>query len=196
MTKRLSEYVDTWLRFQSLWDLEFSYISHRLGDDLTQWHQLVAEIKKARVPFDNASTCKLFGPATVDYAQVQSKVNAKYDGWQRDVLNQFGTRLASSMRDFFATVSKARHDLEQHSLDTTSTADTVTFITFVQDIKKKVPSWSEQMEIFKTSQKSLERQRYLFPSDWLYVDQVHGEWCAFNEILERRNAAIQKEIGV
>ena len=36
--------------------------------------------------------------------------------------------------------------------------------------------------LFRQGQKVLERQRYQFTSEWLYVDQVDGEWSAFNDI--------------
>jgi dynein heavy chain 1 len=49
------------------------------------------------------------------------------------------------------------------------------------------------MDQFKESQKLLERQRYHFPSDWLYYDNVEGEWAAFNEILGRKEALIQAD---
>ncbi|CAF4381107.1 unnamed protein product, partial [Rotaria sp. Silwood2] len=47
---------------------------------------------------------------------------------------------------------------------------------------------------YKDAQKILERQRYQFPSNWLYVDNVEGEWGAFNEILSRKNSSIQNQV--
>ncbi|KAF9287595.1 hypothetical protein BGZ68_001583 [Mortierella alpina] len=188
-------YVDIWLQYQSLWDLESQYIFTLLGDDLAKWQQLVLEIKKARTTFDNSETEQSFGPVVIDYEQVQSKVNAKYDSWQREVLNRFGNMLGTSMKEFHSAVSKARYDLELHSVDSNSTGEAVTFITFVQDLKRKVAKWENDVELFRQGQKTLERQRYQFPNDWLYCDQIDGEWSAFNEILSRKNNAIQDQIA-
>ncbi|KAG0004346.1 hypothetical protein BGZ79_009578 [Entomortierella chlamydospora] len=188
-------YVDIWLQYQSLWDLESQYIFNFLGDDLAKWQQLLLEIKKARTTFDNSETEQSFGPVVIDYEQVQSKVNAKYDSWQREVLNRFGSMLGTSMKEFHGAVSKARYDLELHSVDGNSTGEAVTFITFVQDLKRKVAKWENDVELFRQGQKTLERQRYQFPSDWLYCDQIDGEWSAFNEILSRKNNAIQDQIA-
>ncbi|KAF9438119.1 hypothetical protein BGZ76_009650 [Entomortierella beljakovae] len=192
---QVKEYVDIWLQYQSLWDLESQYIFTYLGDDLAKWQQLLLEIKKARTTFDNSETEQSFGPAVVDYEQVQSKVNAKYDSWQREVLNRFGNMLGSSMKEFHGAVSKARYDLELHSVDSNSTGEAVTFITFVQDLKRKVAKWELDVELFRHGQKTLERQRFQFPNDWLYCDQIDGEWSAFNEILSRKNNAIQDQIA-
>ncbi|KAK3828336.1 MAG: dynein heavy chain [Benniella sp.] len=192
---QVKEYVDIWLQYQSLWDLEVQATVHILGEDLAKWQQLLLEIKKARSTFDNSETEQSFGAAVIDYEQVQSKVNAKYDSWQRELLNRFGVMLGTVMKDFHGAVSKARHDLELHSIEGNSTGEAVTFITFVQDLKRKVAKWEHDVELFRQGQKTLERQRYQFPNDWLYSDQIDGEWSAFNEILTRKNNAIQDQIA-
>lgn len=191
----VGSYVSKWLQFQSLWDLESEHVFARLGDSLANWQQLLAEIRRTRATFDNSDTQRSFGICVIDYDQVQSKVNAKYDTWQRDILNRFGTKLGAAMREVHATVAKARVELEQHSIEGSSTAQAVTFITFVQDLKRKTKVWQPQIELFGTGQKTLERQRYMFPQDWLYVDQVDGEWSAFQEILGRKNASIQEQLA-
>ncbi|KAI7858782.1 dynein heavy chain [Circinella umbellata] len=192
---QVSEYVNIWLQYQSLWDLESNHVFNILGDDLSKWQQILLEIKKARSTFDNSETDQSFGPLVVDYEQVQSKVNQKYDQWQREILNKFGSMLGTSMRDFHVSVSKARYELEQQSIESNSTGEAVTFITFVQDLKRKVAKWSQDVELFRQGQKTLERQRFQFPNEWVYVDQVDGEWSAFNEILSRKNNAIQEQIA-
>ncbi|GAA5850789.1 hypothetical protein JCM8547_009091 [Rhodosporidiobolus lusitaniae] len=193
--KEVGAYVDKWLQFQSLWDLEAEYVYGQLGDQLSSWQQLLLEIRKTRSTFDNSDTQRSFGVAVIDYEQVQSKVNAKYDTWQRDILSRFGAKLGAAMKETHAAILKARHDLEGHSIETSSTAATVTFITFVQDLKRKVKKWAPEIEIFSSGQKTLERQRYQFPNDWMYVDQVENEWSAFNEILTRKNASIQEQLA-
>ncbi|KAF9161045.1 hypothetical protein DFQ26_004928 [Actinomortierella ambigua] len=193
--QQVKGYVEIWLQYQSLWDLESQYIFNLLGDDLAKWQQLLLEIKKARSTFDNSETEQSFGPVVIDYEQVQSKVNAKYDSWQREVLNRFGSMMGIAMKEFHSAVSKARYDLELHSVDSNATGEAVTFITFVQDLKRKVAKWEHDVELYRQGQKTLERQRYQFPNDWLYVDQIDGEWSAFSEILGRKNNAIQDQIA-
>ncbi|TFK57575.1 dynein heavy chain protein 1 [Heliocybe sulcata] len=76
-----------------------------------------------------------------------------------------------------------------------STAAAVTFITFVQDLKRKTKTWGPMIELCASGEKSLERFRYQFPDDWLYSDQLTGEWSAFNEILKRKNDSIQEQLA-
>ncbi|CAG8487876.1 5917_t:CDS:10 [Dentiscutata erythropus] len=192
--KEVSEYVSKWFQFQSLWDLEPNYIYDRLGDDLKKWKQILSEIKKSRTTFDNSEVEKSFGFIVVNYEQAQSKVNAKYDQWQRDVLAKFGVKLGDSMKEFHSAVSNSRKELENKSMESNNTSEAVALITFVQDLKRKVKQWNQDVEIFHEGQKTLERQRYQFPSDWLHIEQVEGEWSAFNEILEKKNNQIQDQI--
>ncbi|EMD41483.1 dynein heavy chain protein 2 [Gelatoporia subvermispora B] len=115
--QQLKEYVAKWLQFQSLWDLEAEYVFNRLGDSLANWQQLLTEIKKARSTFDTSETQKSFGVCVIDYEQVQSRVNAKYDAWQRDILSRFGVKLGNAMKDMHAAILKARNDLEHQSIE-------------------------------------------------------------------------------
>ena len=115
--QQLKEYVAKWLQFQSLWDLEAEYVFNRLGDSLANWQQLLTEIKKARSTFDTSDTQKSFGVCIIDYEQVQSRVNAKYDTWQRDIMNRFGAKLSVAMKEMHAAILKARNELEHHSIE-------------------------------------------------------------------------------
>ncbi|KAI0090006.1 dynein heavy chain protein 1 [Irpex rosettiformis] len=76
-----------------------------------------------------------------------------------------------------------------------STAAAVTFITFVQDLKRKTKTWGPMIELCASGEKTLERFRYQFPDDWLYSDQLRGEWSAYNEILKRKNDSIQEQLA-
>lgn len=65
----------------------------------------------------------------------------------------------------------------------------------VQDLKRKLKSWAPLIELCGSGEKTLERMRFQFPEDWLYYDQLNGEWNAFQEILRRKNDSIQEQLG-
>jgi hypothetical protein len=95
--QQLKDYVGKWLQFQSLWDLEAEYVFNRLGDSLANnWQQLLTEIKKARSTCDTSDTQKSFWMCVIDYEQMQGRVNAKYDVWQRDVF-----RIYTNLRCYY-----------------------------------------------------------------------------------------------
>ena len=182
----VTKYVDKWLQFQSLWDLQSEYVYEILGEDLADWLRLLQEIRKSRTTFDTSESTRSFGSVTIDYEQVQTKVNAKYDQWQHEILLKFAGRLGNRMREIHAEVEKARRDLEGQSLEASSTAQAVSFITVVQQCRRKVEAWEPEIDLFRQGQTTLIRQRYQFTSDWLSVEQVDHEWIALNEILSRK----------
>lgn len=50
-----------------------------------------------------------------------------------------------------------------------------------------------QVEMYIEGQRILERQRFQFPAQWLHVDNIEGEWGAFNEIIRRKDTSIQTQ---
>lgn len=191
--KDVSEYVDKWLQFQSLWDLRSEQVYEILGDDLSQWLQLLQEIRKSRATFDTSEVSRGFGNIRIDYEQVQTKVNAKYDQWQHEILVKFGSKLGSRMREVHSEIAAARRVLEGQTLEASSTAHAVSFITIVQQCKRKTRVWEPEVDLFRQGQTTLARQRYQFPYDWLHVENVDGEWAALNELLSRKSKIVNEQ---
>jgi dynein heavy chain 1 len=100
-----------------------------------------------------------------------------------------------SYKILHTNVSKSRSDLENQSVETSSTSEAVSVITYVQTLKRKLKDWERKVDQYGNAQKILERQRYQFPSNWLYTDYIQGEWSAFNEILKRKDLSIQNQIA-
>ena len=183
----ISAYVDKWLQFQSLWDLQSDQVYDMLGDQLPRWLECLQDIRKVRATFDTQEVSRVFGHITIDYDQVQTRVNAKYDQWQHDILVKFAGRLGNRMRDVHAEIEKARKNLEGQSSDMSSTAQAVQFITAVQTCKQNVQKWAPEIEMFRQGQSTLVRQRYQFPNDWLHIEQIDSQWEALREILEKKS---------
>ncbi|CAM1511285.1 Fc.00g087980.m01.CDS01 [Cosmosporella sp. VM-42] len=191
--QEVSKYVDQWLQFQSLWDLQSEQVYDALGEQLPRWLQLLQEIRKTRGTFDTQEVSMVFGHLTIDYDQVQAKVNAKYDQWQHEILMKFANRLGNRMRDVNAEIEKARKNLESQSSDASSTAQAVQFITVVQTCKRNVKTWAPEIDMFRQGQSTLVRQRYQFPNDWLHIEQIDSQWEALKEILEKKSRIVEDQ---
>ncbi|PHH90699.1 hypothetical protein CDD83_2886 [Cordyceps sp. RAO-2017] len=189
----VSAYVDKWLQFQSLWDLQSEQVYDMLGDHLPRWLECLQDIRKVRTTFDTQEVSRSFGHITIDYDQVQTKVNAKYDQWQHEILVKFAGRLGNRMRDVHAEIEKARRHLEGQSSDTSSTAQAVQFITAVQSCRRNVKLWAPEIDMFRQGQSTLVRQRYHFPADWLHIEQIDSQWEALKEILEKKARVMEEQ---
>ena len=51
------------------------------------------------------------------------------------------------------------------------------------------------LQLYRNGQRLLEKQRFQFPSSWLYIDNIEGEWGAFNDIMRRKDSAIQQQVA-
>ena len=49
--------------------------------------------------------------------------------------------------------------------------------------------------MYREGQKLLEKHRYQFPSSWLYIDNIEGEWTAFQDIMKRKEVSIQNQVA-
>ncbi|CAH8838540.1 unnamed protein product [Trichobilharzia szidati] len=195
VTGEAKEYVKTWTSYQALWDLQSDQVYGRLGSDTQVWMNLLDEIKSMRQHFDVAESQKEFGPIIIMFGKVQSKVSLKYDNWHKDILSKFGSHLGSEMQDLFSQVSKARFDLEQQAIDAARTGEAVNAITYTQAVKRKMKVWEKQVEIYRSGQNILYRDRFQFPSNWLDSENLLGEWSAFQEILRRKETSIGSQVA-
>ncbi|CAG9813267.1 unnamed protein product [Phaedon cochleariae] len=193
--KEVQNYVNEWLTYQALWDLQADNLYGKLGEDIGKWMECLNDIKKTRTTFDTSDTRREFGPIVIDFAKVQSKVSLKYDSWHKETLSKFGGLLSNEMTTFHSNVSKSRSDLELQSIEAASTSDAVSFITYVQQLKRNMKAWEKQVEIYREGQRILERQRFQFPVNWLHVENLEGEWGAFNEIIKRKDSSIQTQVA-
>jgi dynein heavy chain 1 len=187
-------YAQTWLRYQALWDLQVDMVVNKLGEDLSNWHPLLIEIKKARAMIDVSENTKEFGPVVINFSQVQNRVISRYDDLHKEILKRFGLRLKESMGDFYVAINKARSDLEMTSIDSASTQESVGLITMIQELKRKQAAWQTDLETYESGEKVLRQQRYQFPKDWRDVDNITGEWDAFCEILGRKDRQLQEQM--
>uniref|UniRef100_A0A1I7Y6V7 Dynein heavy chain, cytoplasmic n=1 Tax=Steinernema glaseri TaxID=37863 RepID=A0A1I7Y6V7_9BILA len=192
---QVSEYVNEWLRHQALWDLQPEMLYERLGSELDKWMKTLNEIRKSRSTIDTQEAQMKIFPIVIDYNKVQSKVSVKYDYWHKEVLLKFGTAMGNEMSTFFSQVSKWRSDLEGQSVDAGATSDSVALITFVQSLKRQVKTCQDQVDLFRTGQRLLTQHRFQFPTNWLYAENIDGEWTSFLDILHRKDSAIQSQVS-
>jgi len=187
------DYARSWIKYQALWDLDSTKIFERLGDDIEKWQLLLTEIKNERSTFDNSTTEKHFGPLVIDYRSVQSKISNKYDNWHKEILKKFADTMLDNMKSFYQNISTARSHLEGQSLDVNA-SDVTVFVTEIQELKRKVTTWQEQMERYKNGKKLLDRHRYQYSPDALQVEHVEGEWSSLKQILAKKSKAMEEQI--
>eukprot|EP00051_Salpingoeca_urceolata_P022682 m.374607 g.374607 ORF g.374607 m.374607 type:complete len:4614 (-) comp20005_c1_seq14:242-14083(-) len=188
-------FVSEWLQYQALWDMDVEKVAGGMGEGLKPWQQLLTQIKRAKRKIDTPETSKTFGPITINYAQVQARVSFKYDEIHRELLGVFGSQVGERMNTFYAEVCRGKSVLERLAVDSGDTKQAIEAISALQDIKKKMPEWTEAFAGFQASYPILRRQRYAFPAGWLELENAQGQWEALTTMLGRKDAVVQKQMG-
>jgi dynein heavy chain 1 len=165
--------------------LEANVVFETLGDDLEQWSNVLVQVRKQRGLFDTTKTSQSFEALIVDFGHIQTKVNAQYDTWQRDLISRFSLKLSIAFQKTFKDIKSSRVLLEE-LLFSGSIDSIVDSIENLHKIGRFEVQWADTLITFETGQKILERQRYAFPNDWIYYDQLQGEFSAFKEIYKRK----------
>ncbi|CDJ29729.1 Dynein heavy chain, related [Eimeria mitis] len=66
------------------------------------------------------------------------------------------------------------------------------FLLKLQEASKLEPKWSSTIDTLRASERLLERQRFTFPSDWLWTDRIEGEMEVFSQLLRHQGMMVEQ----
>ena len=190
----ISDFIDQWLAYQTLWDTQVSDVAATVGNDVEKWQALLLESSEARAALDLSATFAEFGPVAVKYSKVQSQINLKYDSWQKELQSSFAGVLSQCIHESHEKMVDAKTRLEKASLESSSgTENIVTGVFFIQEMKENAESLSEEIARLEASERLLKRQRHHFRSDWMETTVVKGQFELMQQILERRSQTMEQQ---
>ncbi|XP_066586421.1 dynein heavy chain, cytoplasmic-like isoform X2 [Prorops nasuta] len=194
--KDIANYVDEWLRYQALLDLQpDNNLYRKLGKDINLWMSCLNNIKNSKLTFDTFSTKRQFGPVIINFAKVQSKISLKHDSLHKEILCMFGMFLGNEISTFSDQLLKYRNILQQQSNKNAIGLNNIRFITYINFLKKNIRSWEERMDIYGEGHKFLECNKFPFPPSWVDLDNIEREWVLINEIVQRKDREIRMQIA-
>lgn len=186
-------YVQQWLQYQALWDASFQVIADRIGNDINKWQQLLDEIKEARKTIETVEEEKLYGPIVINHKQVQNKINAKYDAWQKESQIRFGLLLLDEIKSMHTELVNVKSKLESISLDG-KTSEVIEGVEYLLKTKASLEQRAAAVTSLKNSEKLLQNQRFLFPQEWMPVSNVQSVFNDMCSILDRRTASMEAQL--
>lgn len=191
--QEVAKYVQEWVRYQALWDIETSSVYDILDTDLSKWQKAMTQIKRQRSTFDTSKTSMSFNWVEIDFESVQQKVAAKYDQWQRDLLTKYSSITYNRSVTFLQCLKDARQYLEISIGSLTS--DMVNFIIMFKKLQDNKDVWKNEIDLLEKGQKILDKNRFNFPSDWIQISHLLGEWGSFSDILYRKEKIVDFQLG-
>lgn len=69
-------------------------------------------------------------------------------------------------------------------------ANLTKYLLKLQEAGKLEPKWNATLDKLRASERLLERQRFAFPSDWLWLDRIDGEMEVFVQLLRHQGMLV------
>ncbi|KAK6589101.1 dynein heavy chain [Cryptosporidium xiaoi] len=105
--------VDHWRRFEALWHIDLAGVTGKLNN-LTQWQQLVREMRSLRSSFGSSEDLRWFGSKiALDTSAVQAKITNKYDGLAREVLSLYASKLGEQLTSYWSSLGSIGSTLDK-----------------------------------------------------------------------------------
>ena len=186
-------YAQQWLQYQALWDASSAVLSERMGRDIVKWQQLLGEIKAARGGIDSTCEEASFGPIIINHRQVQSKVNLKYDTWQRESQVRFGAILGEEIKSTHTELLRSKAQLEGVFLEG-PTNEVIGGVQCILAAQGSLTATTRLVGELESSERLLHKQRYPFPKDWVSVTNAAGALGDLRQILDRRVGAMKAQL--
>ena len=191
-------FVDGWLAYQALWDTEPADALARVGEDVGQGLELLAQLRASRALFDGMEARRRFGPVTVDLSAAQGGVAAKFAAWQAELTTGFAALVGARTRELHGALRAARERVEAHSAHS-GTSDAVAFLTSMEALRGEREGWSALLRALQAGERALKRDhrtvfRDRLAAGWFDVANAENEWAAFEHIYGRREAELREQV--
>ena len=187
-------YTQAWLQLQFLYDAEPAALAAQLGERLDAWLGVFSAMRETRAFVEAPATRRAFGVVLLDVEPVQSRVTAKLDAWQKELLASAAATLGAQMDAVHGAMHAGRRELEQLSASAAApTAQVVRLVTAVQTLTQELRHWEPQLAQFAAVQATLSRLRFRFPEHWRYAEALAGERAALAQILAQKRTSIEAQ---
>ncbi|EGW31386.1 cytoplasmic dynein heavy chain [Spathaspora passalidarum NRRL Y-27907] len=191
-----NEYIIKWKNLQILWELNLEDAQDlgkvfNLESTIGEWFPKVKEILKNRELFDQPHPDKSFGNLfIINFSKVQNRVALMFDKFQKELLNQFAKKFSVESNIFNRALSSSIGSLEEAMHFNLNSTKLIVLIDSYLKNKQLFNEWEEQIKLFNQIQNFLFRQRYKFPSGWLYVEQLESHLSMVLTLIQRKQKLI------
>lgn len=189
-----SEFINFWSQFEALWNFQSDEIYQDLNID--DWLEVLDEVKKSRQTFETNETSRSYGSYVINYEEAREKVRSRFASWNKDLSLKFALYLSEAIKATHDSIIKAKTFLVSKKLNLSSVEDTIQIVTKVQEFKDLLKEVDDRAMKFKRGQSILMRQRFKFPSDFVYCEQIENDYEALSELTSKKANAVDSQMDV
>jgi AAA domain (dynein-related subfamily)./Dynein heavy chain, N-terminal region 2./Dynein heavy chain, N-terminal region 1./Dynein heavy chain. len=196
------EYFEKWNLLQTLWELDLESdedLSKIVPANATvlQWLSTIQDILKLKEVFDDSESFKIIGNVLkISFARVQSRASIKFDNFQSKVIQHFSLRLEDEVVKLNIELSMAIESLEKKLNFQTDIIKLVFNIDNYLSYKSALKDWVQKLEILKGAQLLLTKQRFKFPSAWIFTEQLENNISIITSLFKHKQALIEDNFEI
>lgn len=191
--KNALDYVNSWRKYQSLWDLDVKKVNEALGDNLEDWQELLTEIKSGKKSFNYATDDVNYGPIIINYKYAQRKINNRYNSLHREILSEFGKNISTMINTFYEEITVERKNMEE--IDMNDSEKIITAISSLRSCRNGLDNWESTLKKLKAGESLLSEQKFVYPINWKEVSWVEGEFNRLKQNFEIKDSQYRNESG-
>lgn len=185
------DYAMRWLELQALWDMEPDSAAPP-PEDMDAWLTLMEKMRATR-SFVDAAPRHTGALVHVDAAPAQMRVAARLDVWKAALQAQWANAVSTAMHAVHTRLERGRAELEPLSATHPSTQHIVSLVTRAAALQRELRAADAQVQQLVAAEAALRAQRFRWPADWLYAEQVQSAWTAAHELLAQKQAALDAQ---
>uniref|UniRef100_A0A7S1KNU3 Dynein heavy chain, cytoplasmic n=1 Tax=Percolomonas cosmopolitus TaxID=63605 RepID=A0A7S1KNU3_9EUKA len=185
---QLAHYIQDWLKYQALWEMDDVTLFNMLGDDLSRWVGLIKElIEGARTQVNSSETYILFGQTSVHFKAVSKKIRDKYNTTLQSILREFKSKLNEFGNSLYNKISSTKEKVQKVRVES-NIDDAIQFLTLMREIQRNHEMWKQEVEQYCEGEKIL--RTHQIDLDFTQ-EQIEGKWEELNQIIAMRNEKIK-----
>ncbi|KAK6455692.1 dynein heavy chain, cytosolic [Scheffersomyces xylosifermentans] len=191
-------YFNQWLVVQSLWELNLNSEEDMAkllskSSDIATWVSVVKDIIRSSNLFDNGDTNKIVGKLLkFTYGKVSSRVNLKFDAFRNEFVQRFAKSLEDQIFSFKGEMTSAIQSLERKLSFQGDSINMIKDIDNHLEHRAKSEEYSKKVKTIKSAQSLLSSQRFKYPNNWLFVEQLENDISIILALIKQKQLFIEE----
>ena len=177
--EKANDYFNGWKRYQTLWEIDINKVQDLLGTSTQPWEDMLKEILSGKDNIKSEQNFAYFGPISINFKIAKKKINNKYDGLHKEILNFFGKNINKEMVVFFEEIKNNRDKVE--SIDLMDSLNIISSISALNYCTENTENWKASIKKFQSGEQLLVTQSYYFPENWKQFSLLEAEWNRFEQ---------------
>ena len=190
-------HLQNWRENEYLWNLSEESFFTMINNDMNICYRFACGLLNQKRKFDSIQPIvKLETSLLIDQEKAQLFAVAKYDQWQKIILNHLLSIYMKNALELHHTLGLERKITEDIHVHLSSLPRITKLIIHLDETSSNLDHYYEKYELMKNSQRLLIQSRMKIPSEFIYCDQLKADLDSLKEITIKKQNAIEENRSI